>query len=108
MASGLANASCFAVGVNDCLRNGENGLLVEPGDIQGQADALQRLIEDHDLRRRIARDGLDECRSTYSWEVVGRLIMDVYVRVLNTPRGVAVDPHLPVTECCFRAEPHLL
>ena len=108
MASGLANASCFAVGVNDCLRNGENGLLVEPGDIQGQADALQRLIEDHDLRRRIARDGLDECRSTYSWEVVGRLIMDVYVRVLNTPRGVAVDPHLPVTECRFRAEPHLL
>ena len=108
MASGLANLSCFAVGVNDCLRNGENGLLVEPGDIQGQADGLQRLIEDHDLRRRIARAGLAECRSTYSWEVVGRLIMDVYARVLKAPPGSAVDPHLPMTPCRYRAEPHLL
>ncbi len=45
MASGLATLSCFAVGVNDCLRDGENGLLVEPGDIQGQAEALESLID---------------------------------------------------------------
>ena len=108
MATGLANVSCFAVGVNDCLRNGENGLLVEPGDIKGQADALQRLIEDHDLRRQIARAGLEECRRVYSWAAVGRIIMDVYARVLQAGPGAAVDPVLPMTECRYRAEPHLL
>ena len=35
MASGLPCVSCRAVGVVDCLRDGENGLLVEPGDVPG-------------------------------------------------------------------------
>ena len=108
MATGLATVSCFAVGVNDCLRNGENGLLVEPGDIDAQARALQRLIEDRGLRRRIARAGLDECRQVYSWATVGRLIMDVYARLLRTPPGPPVDASLPLTACRYRAEPHLL
>ena len=108
MASGLANLSCFAVGVNDCLRDGENGLLIEPGDITGQADGLQRLIEDGDLRRRLARAGLAECRRVYSWNAVGRIIMAVYARVLRVPVGGRVDPILPISPCRFRAEPHLL
>ncbi|WP_319799559.1 glycosyltransferase family 4 protein [Lichenihabitans sp. PAMC28606] len=108
MASGLANMSCFAVGVNDCLRNGENGLLVEPGDIAGQADGLQRLIEDAAFRRRIAVAGLTECRRDYSWETVGRMIMTVYARVLRAPARGRVDARLPMTDCRFRAEPHLL
>lgn len=108
MASGLANLSCFAVGVNDCLRDGENGLLVEPGDIDGQADALQRLIEDNVLRRRIAQAGLAECRQVYSWTAVGRQIMAIYATLVKHPPGPAVDPHLPITDCRYRAEPHLL
>ena len=108
MASGLANVSCFAVGVNDCLRDGENGLLVEPGDILGQADRLQRLIEDGDLRRRLARAALTECRRVYSWEAVGRRIMETYARVVRAPQGRPVESALPVSECRFRAEPHLL
>ena len=108
MASGLANLSCFAVGVNDCLRDGENGLLVEPGDITAQADRLQSLIEDRDLRRGIARTALAECRQVYSWQAVGRLIMAVYDRVLHAAHATTVDPVLPMTDCRYRAEPHLL
>ena len=65
MASGLANLSCFAVGVNDCLRDDENGLLVEPGDIQRlRPTACNRLIENGDSLRRRHRHGsaLEECR----------------------------------------------
>ena len=112
MASGLANMSCVAVGVSDCLRNGENGLLVQPGDIAGLTDGLQRLIEDQALRCRIARAGLDECRRVYSWTAVGRQIMDVYAQVVTDvarrASGSSVDPHLPMTPCRFRIEPHLL
>ena len=108
MASGLANLSCFAVGVNDCLRDGENGLLTQPGDVPAQADALQRLIEDHALRRRIAKAGLDECRRVYSWAAVGRTIMGVYARVVREQPPAGFDADLPLTPCRFRAEPHLL
>ena len=108
MASGLANLSCFAVGVNDCLRHGENGLLVEPGDIPAQAEALEALLTDHALRRRLARAGLEECRRIYSWDTVGRRIQNVYAEVVRAGPGPSIDPLLPVTPCRFRAEPHLL
>ena len=108
MASGLANVSCFAVGVNDCLRDRDNGLLVEPGDVPAQVDALERIITDAGLRRRIARAGLDECRQRYSWSAVGRTIMEVYGRVLREVPDGGFDPVLPFTPCRFRAEPHLL
>ncbi len=108
MASGLANLSCFAVGVEDCLRDNENGLLVRPGDVTAQADRLERLIVDDALRRRIARAGLEECRRVYSWNAVGRRIMRVYADVIGKPFGGPVDPVLPMTPCRFRAEPHLL
>ena len=108
MATGLPNVSCFAVGVTDCLRDGENALLVEPGDIEALADALVRIIDDAGLRERIAQAGLEECRRVYSWQAVGRRIMDVYADVVHQAPDIAFEPSLPMTPCRFRAEPHLL
>jgi glycosyltransferase involved in cell wall biosynthesis len=68
---------CTPVGaVTDIVRDGETGLLVEPGDAKGLADALRRLIGDADLRHRIARNGrqLFEERldiSIYAKRIVG-------------------------------------
>ena len=107
MASGLAIVSCHAVGVSDCLRDGENGLLVEPGDIVAQAKALQMLIDDRGERQRLADSALAECRETYSWDVVGRMIAGVYGEVHGSP--ATFDPDLPdAPDCRFRREPHLL
>ncbi|MHC2016472.1 glycosyltransferase family 4 protein [Methylobacterium sp. CM6247] len=109
MAAGLAVVSTHAVGVSDCLRDGENGLLVQPGDVASLADALQRVIEDKSLRQRLAADGLDECRRVYSWTAVGRQIMDIYAEVVGQRPHTTFDevlPHDP--NCRFRAEPHLL
>jgi len=108
MASGLPVVSCRSVGVVDCLRDGENGLLTEPGDVAGLTDALERIITDGALRQRIARTALDECRRIYSWEMVGRQIMGVYADVAGKKPDVAFARDLPLVDCRFRAEPHLL
>jgi glycogen(starch) synthase len=108
MASGLPVVSCRSVGVVDCLRDGENGLLTEPGDVAGLTDALERIIRDGALRQRIARTALDECRRIYSWEMVGRQIMGVYADVAGKMPDVAFARDLPLVDCRFRAEPHLL
>ncbi len=108
MASGLPNVSCRAVGVVDCLRDDDNALLTEPGDVPAQADALERMARNGALRQRIARAGLDECRRAYSWTAVGRQIMQVYDRVVHEPPDTAFDPVLPIEPCRYRAEPHLL
>ncbi|WP_043358666.1 glycosyltransferase family 4 protein [Belnapia sp. F-4-1] len=109
MANGLPSVSCYAVGVVDCLRDGENGLLVQPGDIPALAGALRRIIEDAPLRRRLAATALEECRRTYSWEAVGRQIMGVYAEVAGRTPDTGFDPVLPRDpDCRFRAAPHLL
>ena len=108
MASGLACVSCRAVGVVDCLRDGENGLLSEPGDVAGLTASLRRVIADRALLGRLAASGLEECRRVYSWAAVGRRIMDVYAQVARAPVDTAFEAALPVTPCRFRAEPHLL
>lgn len=108
MATGLPVISCRSVGVVDCLRDGENGLLTEPGDVAGLADALEQIIRDGTLRQRIARTALDECRRLYSWEAVGRQIMQVYTDVAREKPDAAFARELAITGCRFRAEPHLL
>lgn len=108
MASRLAVVSCRSVGVVDCIRDGENGLLTEPGDRAGLAGALRQVLRDAALRRRLADAALAECREVYSWKAVGRQIMDVYAEVVGQAPDLAWPPELPVLSCRFRGEPHLL
>ena len=108
MASGLAVLSCHSVGVVDCIRDGENGLLVEPGEITAQAEALSALVTDAKLRTRLAAAALEECRATYSWEEVGRQIIGIYQELAGSQPDLAFSPDLPRSPCRFRAEPHLL
>jgi glycosyltransferase involved in cell wall biosynthesis len=108
MASGLASVSCTAVGVVDCLRHEENGLLSAPGDVPALTENLRCIVQDAPLRARLAAAALEECRRTYSWEAVGRQIMDIYAELQGTRHAGTVDPVLPRAECRFRAAPHLL
>ena len=108
MASGLPVLAGRAVGVVDCLRDGENGLLVEPGDVGALADRLRTLLADAPLRARLAADALAECRRTYGWSAVGARILGVYDRLAGTTPDTDFDPDLPLTPCRFRAAPHLL
>ncbi|MBV8912887.1 MAG: glycosyltransferase family 4 protein, partial [Acetobacteraceae bacterium] len=108
MASQLAVVSCRSVGVVDCIRDGENGLLTEPGDVAGLAEALRRVLRDRALRERLAETALRECRAAYSWPKVAGQIMSVYDRLRGTAPDLEWSPDLPITPCRFRAEPHLL
>jgi glycosyltransferase involved in cell wall biosynthesis len=109
MASGLPVLSCRAVGVLDCIRDDENGLLVEPGDVPALAAALGRLVAEPALRTRLAEAALEECRRTYSWPAVAGQVMRIHEALRGRPPRAAVDPVLPRDETCrFLQAPHLL
>jgi glycosyltransferase involved in cell wall biosynthesis len=108
MASGHAVLAGRSVGVVDCLRDGENGVLIEPGDVGAIARETERLIDDDAHRERLAGAALAECRETYSWAAVGHSIADQYEAVLGTAPDKDFETALPRDECRFRAEPHLL
>lgn len=58
----------------ELLRDGENALLVPPGDVAALAAALSRLLADRPLAERLARTAFDEA-PRYSWDSrAGRLL----------------------------------
>lgn len=70
MACGLPAVSFdFKCGPKDIIRQGENGLLVKNGDIQGLAEAMMKLMDDEALRRRMSVEAR-KVTETYSEEVV--------------------------------------
>jgi len=63
-------------GVEDAVRNGETGFLLDPSNKKGLASALQRLIEDEDLRRSLGEKGR-EWAANHSWQKVAEKIYAV-------------------------------
>lgn len=112
MASRMAVVSCRSVGVVDCIRDGENGLLTEPGDVPALTEALRRVLRNPALRDRLADAALTECRAVYAWPTVAGQIMDVYAQIRGTAPDLDFSPDLPPDDpaapCRFRTDPHLL
>src|SRR5438128_1177616 len=61
-------------GVPDVVRDGEDGFLVEPGDVEQLADRLARLAREPELREQMGVSGRERVLSRYAVE---RLIDDV-------------------------------
>lgn len=117
MASGLPIVSCDTVGVIDCLRDGDNALLVPVSDHDALVAAIARLVDDGPLRRRLAERALQEVRTTYAWPTIARTIAAVYDEVVREPVDDGWRAHYdPARQtlanadptCRFRERPHLL
>ncbi len=82
MSAGLPIVSCHAVGVVDCLRDGENGLLVPAGRHPFSGRRVWAACSTTaPLRRRLAECAFEEVHRLYSWPVVARQIAGVYEHV---------------------------
>ena len=116
MASGLPIVSTRTVGVVDCVRDGQNGLLVKAGDLPALIAATRSLLEQPGLRRQLAATALEEVRTTYSWPVVAAQIEGEYQRLQGTAIDTSWTDIIMVQEqartadlsCRFRTQPHLL
>lgn len=76
-------ATRLASGVTDVTRDGETGLLVEPGDALGLAEAMDRLAADPALRRRLGEAGCARARANYTKAAVRRSLEAIYETALG-------------------------
>ena len=65
-------------GCRDAIEPGDSGLLVTPRDSQALADALQRLVEDPDLRRRMGKAGRKLAEERFAIEKVVDAHLAIY------------------------------
>ena len=74
LAAGRPVVATRVGGVPDVVRDGVDGFLVEPGDVDGMAERLSQLAADASLRHRMGEAGRASVHERYSVE---RLLDDV-------------------------------
>jgi len=67
-------------GLLDLVADGETGLHVPAGDVPALRGALERLLADRELRRRLGEAGRERVRERFSWAAVTDATIDVYER----------------------------
>jgi glycosyltransferase involved in cell wall biosynthesis len=67
----------------EVVRDGENGLLVEPGDPAALARAINRLLGDRSAARRLGSAAAEDARRRFAWEAVAQTMLGEYRRVLG-------------------------
>jgi phosphatidyl-myo-inositol alpha-mannosyltransferase len=81
MAAGLPVVASDIAGYREVVRDGREGLLVPPGDPEGLAAAIRRVIDDRDLADRLGNAGRDRAL-LFSWDRVTTQIEEVYAQAL--------------------------
>jgi glycosyltransferase involved in cell wall biosynthesis len=83
MASGVPVIATSVGGIPDLVRDGETGLLVEPGCPQQLAGALKQIAGDQDLHRRLVQGGLELAREQFDVKRMVREVIHLYEELLD-------------------------
>jgi glycosyltransferase involved in cell wall biosynthesis len=81
MASGLPVIASRVGGIPEVVTHGVTGLLVAPGNADGLADAVRRLISDRELRLRMGESGRERALGEFNLDAMVDQLVSVYEEV---------------------------
>jgi len=82
MASGLPIIATEVRGMPEIIAEGENGFLVPPRKPRKLAEKILLLLNNSELREKMARNNREKARQ-YSWENVAKKLDEVYTKAIN-------------------------
>lgn len=84
MSMGKAVVTTRLPGTVDYVRDGETGLLTEPGDAAGLAAAVNELLADRERARRMGLAALEECRGRFSPDAHAKARLEAIGELMET------------------------
>lgn len=90
MALGVPVVASRVGGIPLAVREGEDGLLVEPHDVPALAEALLRLLQDAELRRRMGASAREHVQQRFSAAVTLPQLSSLWEEVVGVPAGEGV------------------
>lgn len=87
MAHGLPVVATRAGGIPDKVRDGDNGRLVEPGDVEGLARGLAELAQDAALREAMGSRGRRRALEGFGWPALAARTVALYEELLAARRA---------------------
>lgn len=74
-------------GTNEAVYHEQTGLLVEPGDDQGLADAIERILNNPELGKTLAQNAKNLLKEKFSWEAHLKTLNSILESVVTKPRN---------------------
>ncbi len=82
MACGKPVIASDLPGVRSVVSDGVDGLLVQPGDVEGLAGSIRSLVDDPERRREMGERGRAKVEAQYDWSVVIPRLVEIYEEAL--------------------------
>ncbi|MCL4489680.1 MAG: glycosyltransferase family 4 protein [Chloroflexi bacterium] len=98
MAAGKPVVASRIGGVPETVGDGVSGILVNPGDAEGLAEAVVRLARDADLRRRMGKAGSEKAAREFDPIEIAKRTLRVYERAISDFRR---GPQAPGSSGCL-------
>ncbi|MCB0167625.1 MAG: glycosyltransferase [Anaerolineae bacterium] len=95
MACGLPVVSTRASGLEELVREGVNGYLVNINDANALADRLANLINNRYERLRMSKESRKIAEQEFAWEYIAEQYVEIYKRIINKPTTVNFAEKLP-------------
>ena len=70
-------------GIPDIIKDGVNGLLVEPQNPVDLAEKILRLARGRELREQMGKNGRLIIKENFNWDKIAKRLIDVYDQTLN-------------------------
>ena len=96
MACSMACVATRVSGSEDIIQHGVNGLLVEPGDYQGMAQALLTLLLDRALAQEYGKAARETVEKYYAFEHITDMYVELYHKIAEDRYSVIKD--MPTSE----------
>ena len=90
MSRGIPVVSTPVGGIPEVVRHGENGFLVEPGDVLGLTEMMDRICVDPELRRSMGERGRADVESKFSLPIFAGRLADIYESVRKRKSAVCL------------------
>jgi glycosyltransferase involved in cell wall biosynthesis len=89
MSCGLPVVATRVGGIPEVVTNGENGLLVQPGDVESLIAGIKTLSTDPVLRDRFSKNNISKVRRCFAWAHIAMKYEEIYEGSLGgNPRWV--------------------
>jgi glycosyltransferase involved in cell wall biosynthesis len=86
-AMGLAAIGTRFAAIPDIIAEGETGLLVEPRDVDGLAEAIEKMVSNPAMTAEMGRKGHLRAKQLFSAEALGRNLTNLYVQAISENRN---------------------
>jgi glycosyltransferase involved in cell wall biosynthesis len=78
MACGVPSVATRAGGVPEFVVDGETGLLVEPGDVEAMAQAVEKLIGSESLKKKMVTAAAEKFSSSFTTDLHVQQMLKLY------------------------------